>query len=320
MMLGALAIAAICAGLMGFAIQRGGTCLVAAVDELVSKRKASRLIALAEASLLVAAGMVVAQLFGLLQMAPRAFELTGWTVVGGMVMGLGAWVAGSCVFGAIARIGNGEPAYLLVPLGFFLGCVAAVQLGMARLPRAVPAHSLVLSQYVLFAIPLLCLVVWRLSRVIRAARRGELAEHVWSPHVATGVIGVTFVILLLAVGAWNYTDYLAEAARHMAGRGADRGLLLLALFGGAVIGGWTAGRIKPAKPNVTAIARCLVGGFMLGFGGSLVPGANDGLILLGLPLLYPHAWVAFAGMLLTIAAALVVQQHAAAMVRRTRLA
>jgi toxin CptA len=97
-------------------------------------------------------------------------------------------------------------------------------------------------------------------------------------------------------------------------------LLLLALFGGAVIGGWTAGRIKPAKPNVTAIARCLVGGFMLGFGGSLVPGANDGLILLGLPLLYPHAWVAFAGMLLTIAAALVVQQHAAAMVRRTRLA
>lgn len=35
-MLGALAIAAVCAGLMGFAIQRGGTCLVAAVDEVVS--------------------------------------------------------------------------------------------------------------------------------------------------------------------------------------------------------------------------------------------------------------------------------------------
>jgi toxin CptA len=58
---------------------------------------------------------------------------------------------------------------------------------------------------------------------------------------------------------------------------------------------------------------------MLGLGGSLVPGANDGLLLLGLPLLYPHAWVAFASMLLTIAAALLVQQRAT-MARKPRLA
>jgi toxin CptA len=320
MTLGVLSIAAVCAGLMGFAIQRGGTCLVAAVDEVVSQRRGNRLIALAEASLLVAAGMVVAQLLGHLPMPPRAFALTGWTVVGGMVMGLGAWLAGSCVFGAIARIGNGEPAYFLVPLGFFLGCVVALQLGMTRLPHAVAAHSPVLSQAALFAIPLLLVAAWRIWRVTRAARRGQFAKHVWSPHVATGVIGVTFVILLLAVGAWNYTDYLAEAARHMGRREVDRGILLLALFGGALVGGWTAGRIKPARPTFVAIARCLGGGLMLGFGGSLVPGANDGLILLGLPLLYPHAWLAFASMLVTIAAALVVEQLASAMVRRARLA
>jgi toxin CptA len=319
-MLGTLAIAAVCAGLMGFAIQRGGTCLVAAVDEVVSKKRANRLFALAEASLLVATGMVVAQLLGLLHMPPHAFAPTGWTVLGGVIMGLGAWVAGACVFGAIARIGNGEPTYLLVPLGFFLGCVAALQLGMTRLPNAVGVHSPVLSQAALFAIPLLLVVTWRLSRVIAAARHGQFAEHVWSPHVATGVIGVTFVILLLVVGAWNYTDYLAEAARHMGTREADRGLLLLALFGGALIGGSTAGRIKPARPTFVSITRRLGGGFMLGFGGSLVPGANDGLILLGLPLLYPHAWLAFASMLVTIAAALALQQHASAMVRRARLA
>ena len=79
-------------------------------------------------------------------------------------------------------------------------------------------------------------------------------------------------------------------------------------------------RIKPRRPSILAIGRCLLGGFMLGFGGSLVPGANDGLILLGLPLLYPHAWLAFASMLLTIAAALLVQEHGTAMVRRGRLA
>jgi uncharacterized membrane protein YedE/YeeE len=315
-----LALAAVCAGLMGFAIQRGGTCLVAAVDEVVSKRRATRLVALTEASLLVATGMVVAQLLGLLHMAPRAFEPSAWTVLGGMVMGLGAWVAGACVFGAVARIGNGEPFYLLVPLGFFLGCAAALGLGMTRLPHAAPMHSLVLAQAVIFLGPLLLIASWRLWHTIAAVRRGQFAEYVWSPHVATGVIGVTFVTLLLLVGAWNYTDYLAEAARHMATRGADRGLLLLALFGGALLGGWTAGRIKPSRPTLRVIGRCLLGGFMLGFGGSLVPGANDGLILLGLPLLYPHAWLAFASMVLTVAAALIVQQRASGMVRRARLA
>jgi len=318
-MVGAFAVAAVCAGLMGFAIQRGGTCLVAAIDEVVSKRRANRLLALGEASLLVAAGMVAAQLLGILPMAPRAFAITGWTVLGGMVMGLGAYVAGACVFGAIARIGNGEPAYFLVPLGFFLGCIAALRLGMDRLPHAVAAHSPVLADALIFAGPLLLLLSWRLGRIAYFARRRELLSHVWSPHVATGVIGVTFVILFCALGAWNYTDYLAEAARHMGSRLSDRGLLLLALFGGALLGGWTAGRIKPVRPTVAAIARCLAGGIMLGLGGSLVPGANDGLILLGLPLLYPHSWVAFASMLLTIAAALLVQQRAA-MARKPGLA
>ena len=314
-----LAVAIVCATLMGFAIQRGGTCLVAAIDEAVSKRTINRLLALAEASALVAAGMVTAQIFGILPMTPHAFALTGWTIVGGMIMGLGAYVAGACVFGAIARIGNGEPAYFLVPLGFFLGCVAALRLGMTRLPHIVAAHSPVLADALLFAGPLLAIAAWRLWHTVHAVRRRDFAAYVWSPHVATGVIGVTFVILFLVVGAWNYTDYLAEAARHMGSRLTDRGLLLLALFAGALLGGWTAGRIKPARPTAAAIARCLAGGVMLGLGGSLVPGANDGLLLLGLPLLYPHAWVAFASMLLTIAAALLVQQRAT-MARKPRLA
>jgi len=314
-----LAVAIVCAALMGFAIQRGGTCLVAAIDEAVSKRTINRLLALAEASALVAAGMVTAQIFGILPMTPHAFALTGWTIVGGMIMGLGAYVAGACVFGAIARIGNGEPAYFLVPLGFFLGCVAALRLGMTRLPHIVAAHSPVLADALLFAGPLLAIAAWRLWHTVHAVRRRDFAAYVWSPHVATGVIGVTFVILFLVVGSWNYTDYLAEAARHMGSRLTDRGLLLLALFAGALLGGWTAGRIKPARPTAAAIARCLAGGVMLGLGGSLVPGANDGLLLLGLPLLYPHAWVAFASMLLTIAAALLVQQRAT-MARKPRLA
>ena len=44
-------VAILSVGLMGFAIQRGGTCMVAAVDELLSQRRAHRLTAMLEASL-----------------------------------------------------------------------------------------------------------------------------------------------------------------------------------------------------------------------------------------------------------------------------
>ena len=42
----------------------------------------------------------------------------------------------------------------------------------------------------------------------------------------------------------------------------------------------------------------------MGWGSLLIPGGNDGLILVGMPLLWPYAWVAFATMCVTIGVAL----------------
>ena len=44
----AFVLAAFCAGVMGFAIQRGSTCTVAAVDEVVAQRSPGRLLSLLE--------------------------------------------------------------------------------------------------------------------------------------------------------------------------------------------------------------------------------------------------------------------------------
>ena len=57
----AFLVAAICAGLMGYAIQRGATCTVAAMDELVRRRSVNRLAAMVEASLWVLGGLLLAQ-------------------------------------------------------------------------------------------------------------------------------------------------------------------------------------------------------------------------------------------------------------------
>ena len=52
----AFVVAVLCASVMGYAIQRGATCAVAAVDEVVAERAFGRLLALVEAALWVAGG------------------------------------------------------------------------------------------------------------------------------------------------------------------------------------------------------------------------------------------------------------------------
>jgi toxin CptA len=315
-----LTIAAVCAALMGFAVQRGATCMVAAVDEIVSKRSANRLIAMLEASAIVAGGIILARFAGHLAMQPATYQLTAWTLLGGAIMGVGAFVARACVFGAIARIGSGEWAYLLVPLGFLLGCVAARPLLSVAPPLKVAPHSILLDQAALVAAPLLALAGWRLWRTLTAARERRLNEYVWSPHVATGVIGLTFVIMFLTVGAWAYTQVLAEASRGMAMMVGSRMILLVALFTGAILGGWTAGKLKFVRPNRTAVVRCLAGGALLGFGGMLVPGNNDGLILVGLPLLQPYAWAALASMIFAIYLAFKIERRVTDVAAKPKLA
>ena len=83
--------------------------------------------------------------------------------------------------------------------------------------------------------------------------------------------------------------------------------LLMCLLTGAIVGGWTAGRLRVTRIRAAALARCLIGGVLMGWGSLLIPGGNDGLILVGMPLLRPYAWAAFATMCLTIGTAQSVQ-------------
>ena len=316
----AFLIAALCAGVMGFAIQRGATCTVAAVDEVVSKRSFRRLTSLVEASVWVAGGLLVAQALHLLPRMPSGYPLNAWTVLGGALLGLGAFINRACVFGAIARFGSGEWAYLVTPLGFYQGCLSVGQVFSVTKHQKLPYGSPVLQAPAWIAALFLLFVAWRLARPLwgRAEdaanapllqrARAALASRIWSPHAATTVIGITFFFMLMLVGAWAYTDVLAELARGMAASLVARCLLLLALLLGAAWGGWTAGRFRSTRITATQVLRCLVGGVLMGWGSLLIPGGNDGLILVGMPLLWPYAWVAFLVMCLSIGAAQLAQK------------
>ena len=136
----------------------------------------------------------------------------------------------------------------------------------------------------------------------------EIATQVWSPHAATGVIGVTFFFLLMMMGAWAYTDVLADLAQGISRDLFSRVLLLIALLAGAMVGGWTAGRFASTRVTLQQASKCLLGGAMMGWGSLLIPGSNDGLILLGMPLLWPYAWAAFLTMCVSIGAIMLVRK------------
>ena len=306
----AFVVAVLCAGVMGYAIQRGATCTVAAVDEVVTQRTYRRLLSLLEAALWVAGGLVVAQTLHLLPQMPAGYAISGWTVIGGALLGLGAYINGACVFGAIARFGSGEWAYIVTPIGFYLGCLSVVPLFGVPMPKKLPYGSPVLQASALVAIVFVAFALWRLARpwlggtkTMSARWHEALAARIWSPHAATTVIGVTFVVMLLLVGGWAYTDVLAELARGMSASVGARTVLALALLAGAALGGWTAGLFRSTRLSPTQLLRCVVGGVLMGWGSLLLPGGNDGLILVGMPLAWPYAWLAIATMCATIAAA-----------------
>ena len=298
----AFALALACAAAMGFAIQRGATCTVIAVAEVVNQRRFGRLGSMIEASVWVLGGLLLARALRVPYDVPAGYRIDALALAGAALLGLGAYVNRACVFGAIARLGSGEWSYVATPLGFYAGCVVLAQLPLSpALHVASAAPPVLASPVAAGAIAILALA--RLALMVRTA-----ATRLWSPHAATLVIGVTFLVLFLLFGSWTYTDALAEAARGMTMSAAARLLLFASLVLGAVLGGWTAGRSRPAPVTLRSASRCFLGGVLMAWGSVLIPGGNDGLVLLAMPLLWPYAWIAFVVMCAVIGTALTIER------------
>lgn len=297
-----LAVALVAAAIMGLAIQRGGTCMVAAVEEAVSKRRWTKALALGEAAIWVSAFFAIAVLAGLPMAVPPSFAVNIWVVIGGLLLGLGALLNGACVIGSIARLGSGNWHYLLTPAGYFLGSALHDK---STIIRSAEGETLAAASSGWLAIaivtPILAYRSWGIGKVAVYRR---MPPQGWTAHQATAVIGMAFGVLVLVAGPWTYTDALSRLAHRMTGFGVLEGALFLMLLAGAVAGGWKR-RTSEAWRLSTATA-CLAGGALMGFGGSMIPGGNDNLILVGLPMFHGYAWLAIVSMTAAIVLGLIV--------------
>lgn len=293
----ALLLAVLAAAGMGFAIQRGGTCMVSAVDHLVRQRSPSKLIALAECSLWTSLLGLFVGSTGFVIAASPSYPVGLMTLAGGLLLGAGAWLNGACVFGSIARIGGRDWHYLLTPPGYFFGSLLHHEV-LGGYAHAQPSGPVVAVEPLLALLGLASLIA-----SLRALRRaGGSASGLWDYRHATIAIGFAFVALVLVAGPWTYTEALGKLSHGLGTPSWREGLLFAALLAGAIVGG--RGLAGPERFAARRGLLCLGGGALMGFGGSMVPGGNDNLILVGLPGLQPHAWLAIGAMVLAIAAGL----------------
>lgn len=306
MHISAILIALAAVGVIGFANERGGTCTVTAMDEVIRKGTFKRFISLFEASLWAGAGFVLLYAAGLLIAIPVNYALGMETIWGGILFGIGAFLNRACLFGTVARLGSGELSYLATPVGFYLGSLATAYLpGPAQLDGRSPLIA-ASNWLAVLIIPLIAVRLYAHYTHFQRTRRKcpRSLDDIWTPHVATTVIGIAYVVTLAVQGSWDYSEALSNLARGVTSDLFVKVLLSVVLVGGAVLGGVTAGRFKVIAPDLAGTTRRLAGGALMGAGGLLIPGGNTGLVLVGLPLLWPYAWVAFITICMTIYIAL----------------
>ncbi|MFM7067287.1 MAG: YeeE/YedE thiosulfate transporter family protein, partial [Gammaproteobacteria bacterium] len=141
-------------------------------------------------------------------------------------------------------------------------------------------------------------IVWRRAQRVRA-RSGE-ASGEWTPRTGIVLVCVASAAMTFAFGPWVYSEVIAAWVRGDTSLTDTRFLLFPALLAGALLGGWTRGRLQPRRPTFPVVWRCLLGGALMAIGARMVPGANDGLLLMGLPKLAPEALVGLGSMILTL--------------------
>lgn len=280
---------------MGVAIQRGNTCTVVAFDDLVHRRSPERLISIAYCWLLVAGGLTLLHVTTGFEPKAHLFPITVWSALGGVLLGIGAVINGACSTGTLARIGSGEYTFALAIVGFFLGCLVAPRLlgWAATTHTASPPTSTILDHPLPALLGLAFVVAVTVRRLAIGPHESfrDFLRSAWDPRTANFIIAALFVALVQVSGAWSYTDLLGDISRGMDVAVVQRLVFLVALLAGTITAGRSLRGPKLIGPLAPRMVRCLLGGFVMGVGFSIAPGAFEGNTLFNQPLLLPFSWV-----------------------------
>jgi uncharacterized protein len=226
----------------------------------------------------------------------------------------GALVNGACAYGAMGRLAAGETSFLAMLGGFFLGAKLGHEalLGAFQPERETFAFA-GSSLGALCALLVLFLVLQAKRARQGAASWAKLAQMLrarkWPISLAMLTIALANVGLIALLSHWTYTGLLIDLAADNQRADALRAGLALIFLAGAVAGAVSAGRFRWRGMAWRELWVRGVGGALMGVGAILIPGGNDGLVVMGVPLMLAGPVLAYLAMSATVLAGFAIQRY-----------
>ncbi|WP_350223845.1 YeeE/YedE thiosulfate transporter family protein [Rhizobium sp. CNPSo 3490] len=244
--------------ILGFAMNHGSICTFVATTELVLKRRPARFLALAECALWAAIAYVI------LERQPTMHD--GWAPLAHMIMaaillGVGVYVNGACIFGSVGHFGNGELEFGLT----FLGMIAILSLDTLFSVRSDPlpisgTPPLALGSLLL---GLAAFLVLRLGFSLRAETNYPRLT------VAMATVGVTSASLSSFASNFSITTSIGSLLWIPV----TSSLIFVFMSSGSFISARSRRhRFSLSWPTWRSLLRRTVGGLLMGFGALLIPG------------------------------------------------
>jgi hypothetical protein len=272
---------------LGFALNHGSICTVIATKELIAEKRPARFIALAEAA------VWAALIYALLATPPRMEQ--GWLplaylVPAAVLFGVGTYVNAACVFGSVGHFGNGEIDFGFVFLG--IGAVFYLEYLLDLLPAQPAISSSLPVGTELIAIGLVTIIALRLV----VSRRSQ--SSAWRLSLSIAALGITYTGLAIVAPGFSITASVGSLITVPITISVISVCMILGtLLSSRVL----SGRFMVKWPSLHALARRAIGGSLMGLGALLIPGGNDTLLMIGLPMGAWQALLAYGLFVSTIA-------------------
>ncbi len=263
----------------GSAIDTGNVCIVRAAGDLVAGKPA------------IALGCLITLVF-----ASAVFYLDtrmGWqqrtaiwaypgvaTIAGAVLFALGALVNGACAVGTIGRLARGDIGYAATLAGALaVGLIVRHTDVATHTPDQVAKSSLVWL-VIIAAVSLPPVIAFR--RHLR-----------WQGVLSYAVLGLAAAVLTNLQGDWTWLSLMQEVRSGLP-VGIMAAACVVAVVTGATLTALFRHRFRLIRPDPAVMLREALGGALMAAGTLMIPGANDALLIYGIPSGSPHAVAAYA--------------------------
>lgn len=299
--------------LVGFAMKQGGLCSYAAVVQIVNDRRHERMMVFG--GVVAWATLIILPLHWMfpskISLALTHYDLI-IALVGGVLLGLGAFLNRGCFFGTFVALVSGNINYVATLLGLSIGVAIThfyLENAIIKVSHITYVHEPSLGAYIWLIVMILFALFMglsvKLSKDNFMKRVTGLDMLSWKSVFSMIVIGLGGALLYATVNGWSYSDVLSNTTSNLIGK-QEMGASLTAILStiAMIIGGITAAVLAKefhmSSIRFFVILGCFVGGVFMGATSMFIPGGNDGLLLSGIPSLAPHAFIGYFSMIISM--------------------